>query len=114
MAFPDEFMSFIYFISSIKDHIIIVGDFNIHIDVPSGDGFKFLSLIEALNLDQLVTAPTHLHGHTFDLVLSHGDQNCDGGIRVGEYISNHALVICSIDFPQPPPPTKIVSFRKYH
>ena len=72
MAFLDEFMSFVSFISSIKDQFIIVGDFSIHIDVSGGDGLKFLSLIEALKLDQLVnqlvTSSTHLHGHTLDLV----------------------------------------------
>ena len=87
MDFLDEFMSCVSFISSIKDQFIIGGDFNIHIDVPGGDGHKFLSLIEALNLDQLVTAPTHLHGHTLGLMLSRDGQNCVGGIKVGEYIN---------------------------
>ena len=81
--------------------------------MPGVDGHKFLSLIEALNLDQLFTAPTHLHGHTLDLVLSPGGQNWVGGIKVGEYIWDHALVKCSIDFPRPiDGTTKIVSFRR--
>ena len=83
--------------------------------MPSGDGLKFVSLIDALNLDQLVIAPTHLHGHTLDLVLSPSGQHYVGGIKVREYISDHALVECSSNFPHPIDGlTKIVSFRKYH
>ena len=82
MAFLDEFMSFVAFLSSIKNQFIIVGDFNIHVDVHGGDGLKFLMLIDALNLDQLVTAPTHLYGHTLDLMLSPSGQNTVKNIKV--------------------------------
>ena len=32
----------------------------------------FLSLIDSFNFVQWVSGPTHEHGHTLDLVLSHG------------------------------------------
>ena len=38
MAFLDQLVSFVSFISSIKQQLIIVGDFNVHADVPGGDG----------------------------------------------------------------------------
>ena len=43
--------------------------------VYGGDGLKFVLLIGALNLDQLVKSHTHLHGHTLDLVLSPSGQS---------------------------------------
>ena len=52
-AFQDEFISYVGFLSAI-DHNIC-WDFNIHIDVPGGDGAKFLSLLETCNLMQFVS-----------------------------------------------------------
>ena len=55
---------------SIDNTYYICGDLNIHIDLPGGDGEKFLNLAESCNLEQLVAHPTHLHGHILDLILS--------------------------------------------
>ena len=40
--FLEEFMSFVGFLSSIKSSYYICGDFNIHVDVPDGDRYKFM------------------------------------------------------------------------
>ena len=49
----------------------IVGDFNIHWDVPSANNVKrFADLLESLNIIQHVHAPTHIDGHTIDLILT--------------------------------------------
>ena len=53
-------MSFVGFMSSIDCQFTICGDFNVHVDVPKGDGVKFLSVFDSCNLKQLVTKPTHL------------------------------------------------------
>ena len=54
-----------------KEHVAIVGDFNIHVDVPDDpDGTKFLDLIDSLGLQQHVNKPTHIHKHTLDLVIT--------------------------------------------
>ena len=59
--------------------------------------------------------PTHLHGHTLDLILSPSDVSVVHGVKVCNFISNHALIKCSVDFPRPVvQPSKNVSFRKYH
>ena len=62
-------MAYVDYLSSVDHTYYICGDFNIHVDVPGGDGAKFLSQLEACNLNQLVNYPTHLHGHT--LYLTH-------------------------------------------
>ena len=50
---------------------IILEDFNIHVDTPSGhSAADFLQLLDSLNLQQTVDAPTHSRGHTLDLVIS--------------------------------------------
>ena len=66
-------MSFVGFLSSIKSSYYICGDFNIHVDVPDGDGYKFMTFLDSCDLKQLVSQPTHLHGHILDLILSPSD-----------------------------------------
>ena len=40
-------------------------------DVPNDtDALKFLDLLESLGLEQHVTEPTHIRGHTLDLVIT--------------------------------------------
>ena len=55
------------------DHVLLVGDFNIHVCCPDNPLVKdFLSLIDCFHLEDCVSGPTHEHGHTLDLVLWHG------------------------------------------
>ena len=58
--FLDNFLSLVGFLSSIICQFC--GDFNIHMDVPGGDGDKLSSLLESCGLNQLMNQPTHLHG----------------------------------------------------
>ena len=55
-----------------KEQLVIVGDFNIHLDVLSNsDSTKFRDLLESFSLQQHVVGPTHIHGHTLDLIITH-------------------------------------------
>lgn len=55
------------------DSLLICGDFNIHVCCPSSQlANDFQSLLSSLDLTQSVNAPTHQHGHTLDLIISHG------------------------------------------
>ena len=56
-----------------SDKVIIVGDFNIHMDVDS-DSLKlaFISLLESMGVLQKVKEPTHCFNRFLDLVLTYG------------------------------------------
>ena len=55
------------------DQIIIVGDFNIHVDVDRDSlSCAFNSLLESIGFIQHVNKPTHCLSHTLDLVLTYG------------------------------------------
>ena len=68
--FQEEFMSFVGFLSSINSSYYICGDFNIHVDVPVGDGYKCMTFPDSCYLKQFVNQTTNLHGHILDLILS--------------------------------------------
>ena len=72
-----EFLSdFSEFLSSLilkTDKVIIVGDFNIHVDVHNDSlSTAFVSLLDSIGFSQCVHEPTHCFNHTLDLVLAYG------------------------------------------
>ena len=92
-------MFFVCFLYSVDGNYFICGDFNIHVDVLSIDSYKLESPLESSNLIQYVNNTTHLHGHILDLILSPSDQDMCIHIDVSEFISDHAVIKCVIDFP---------------
>jgi len=51
--------------------VITLGDMNIHVDSSSCRfAAEFLQLLDCFNFKQLVDAPTHIRGHTLDLVIT--------------------------------------------
>ena len=108
-------MSFVGFLSSISSSYHICGDFNIHADVPGGDDYKFMTFLDSCDLKQLLNQPTHLHGHTLDLILSPSDQDTIVDVKICDFVSDHALVKCSIVLPHQAAhiPNK-AHYRRYH
>ena len=110
-AFCDEFFS----ISSVSQNFLICGDLNIHVDTTSKDSEKVLNCLESCNINQLVHKPTHLHGHTLDLILTLDDSSDLSNAQVSDFISDHALVLGQLDFTNPSVPrSKTVTFRRFH
>ena len=74
-----------------------------------------MTFLDSCDLKQLVKQPTHLHGHTLDLILSPSDQDTIVDVRICDFVSDHALVKCSIVLPHQVThtPNKI-QYRRYH
>ena len=110
-AFCAEFFSIFECLSSVSQNFLICGDFNIHVDITSKDSEKFLNCLESCNINQHVHKPTHLHGHTLDLILTPDDSSSVSNVRVSDFISDHALVLDQLDFTIPSVPrSKTVTF----
>ena len=107
-------MSFVGYLSSINSSYYIWGDLNIHVDVPVGDGYKFITFLDSCDLKQLVNKPTHLHGHILDLILSPSDQDTIADVKICDFVSDDALVNAQlpslINWLAP----NIVQHRRYH
>ena len=113
-TFLREFSSYMESIILSNDHLLILGDFNIHMDVSTdADTAKFVDLLESLGLEQHVSGPTHTHGHTLDLVITRKMENiiaCPP--RFCRYFSDHAAVHCDININKPAFRAKKISHRK--
>ena len=69
--FIDEFSTLLEDLISSPSELIILGDFNFHVDQPSSPTVApFLTLLETFDLIQHVSFPTHLQSHTLDLLIT--------------------------------------------
>ncbi|XP_039879700.1 uncharacterized protein LOC120728698 [Simochromis diagramma] len=95
--FISEFADFLGSILFKYGSVIISGDFNIHVccmdDQLAND---FLALTASFNLTQWVNEPTHVKGHTLDLVFSYDVDICIKEIR-NTGLSDHSPVIFDLD-----------------
>lgn len=72
-SFLSDFSDFISSVVLSHDKILLVGDFNIHVDdLTNSFASEFLNTCDSLNLKQHVSHPTHVQGHTLDLVFTVG------------------------------------------
>ena len=99
---------------SAKDHLLLVGDFNFHVDDPLDDAAKcFLHLLETWNLSQHVQLPTHDEGHTLDLVITRTD---DVPVSISGtdscVSSDHACVLFTLRIVNPQKTLKTMTIRK--
>ena len=75
-----------------SDKMLILGDFNIHVCCPTKPMVnEFLTILDSFNLTQSVCGPTHVKGHTLDLVLSSGI-SIDTFEITNAAISDHFLI----------------------
>ena len=82
--------------------LLIVGDFNIHVDnLADSTAIKFLSIVESHGLFQHVSESTHIKGHILDLVLTRVSDNLVIGCEVEGLISDHLAVTSLLQLHRP-------------
>lgn len=108
-GFNSSFMAeFSEFLSSIirLDRVIMVGDFNIHVDdVSCSFAADFLNIIESFNFIQHVSGPTHIRGRTLDLVFTLG-LNIDCICSEELHVTDHQCVLFNLSFNLDSQPSK--------
>ena len=77
--FAIEWSSYIEQFVEVREELLIVGDFNIHVDSSNNESQGFLDILNANGLTQHVTSPTHQKGHTLDLVITREQSNLLSG-----------------------------------
>ncbi len=92
--FLKEFADFLSDLLVNADKVLIVGDFNIHVDNTNDAlGLAFTDLIKSFG----VTGPTHRYNHTLDLIILHGIDLTDIDIiPQSDDVTDHFLVSCML------------------
>ena len=99
-SFFDELTNLFETIITMKSDLVIMGDFNIHVDDSSNQyGHRLLDLLDLLGLVQHVDKPTQIRGHTLDLVISRNDMPISNLSIDPPFYSDHALVSFSLQLP---------------
>ena len=113
--FIDDFSSLLQTLATQKGKLLILGDFNIHVERDDLDETKQLkALLDTHNLVQHVKTATHNSGHVLDLVISR-PQECTVAktIVANPQLSDHAAVTVFLPTTRPPLPRKTVTSRNY-
>ena len=113
-AFLEDFASLLEQLVSISGNLLIVGDFNFHLDdFNDTDGTKLHNLLEFFNLKQHVAKPTHSRGHTLDLSITRSEDDLVDGIVVRDPIlSDHFAVHCTLKLSKPRAEKYEIRYRK--
>ena len=112
--FFDEFSLTMEAVCSTRDKLVVVGDFNFHVDlVENSVAQSFLGLMEAFGLTQCVASPTHIKGHTLDLVFTRDVDNFVSHTCVSSLISDHYAVQCCLAVRTPRWPIGRTLFRSF-
>ena len=73
--FLENFDEFVSLVDLLPGKILLLGDLNVHYDVPSkSDVRRFSTILASNGLVQHIIGPTHRCGHTLDLVITRQDE----------------------------------------
>ena len=103
--FFKDFSTLLESVSIYQGNVLMLGDFNFHVDVPDDyNASKFLDLLDSAGLQQHVQNATHKKGHTLDLMISRKSSHfvSDLSVKMG-LPSDHYAVKCNINISRPPP-----------
>ena len=73
--FTVDWASYIKQFVEVQEELLIVGDFNIHVDSSNNESQSFLDILNANGLIQHVKSSTHQKGHILDLVITREHSN---------------------------------------
>ena len=114
--FCDEFETFIEKIFDKADTIIVMGDFNVWVDIEDNiDTKKLLNLMHGYGLSQLVHEPTHKCGHTLDHVYVNVLQletNHNVINDIGDFSTDHYPIILELPTSEVKQATETLYYRK--
>ena len=114
--FIDELSTLLSDITMLKGKLLLLGDFNIHVDNKDDALTKKLDdLLETFSLIQHVSKPTYSKsGHILDLLITRASEECIKNIKIiNPGLSDHNAVMFEFPTTKPPFPRKSVSCRKY-
>ena len=74
---------------------------------------KFADILDSLVLIQHVTCPTHISGHTLDLIITRNEDNIIVSPPVCDtFLSDHSTLLCDVAFEKAPPVRNTIQLRR--
>ena len=112
--FLSEFQDFLQHHVVTSQNTLILGDFNFHYeDQLDTDASRFRDILSNHSLCQHVSGPTHMDGHTLDLIITKLMNNLVSKTTVSDFLTDHGAVHCDLHLPKPQPLRQSVQYRNY-
>ena len=111
--FLDFFTEYIADLIAEHENIVLVGDFNIHInDEDNPNAVIFLDTMTALGLHQHANGPMHCSGNCLDLVFTEELSRMKvKKCLISDYLLDHAVVLCELTIPKQDQIRKWIKYR---
>ena len=114
-AFMEEFEDFLSEVTVLPGKLVIMGDFNFHMDkLHKSEVHRFRTILASFGLEQHINTAIEIHGHILDLVITSTEENlvrfCDVGLWYG---SNHNMLTCVLQQVKPPPVKVTCTMRDF-
>ena len=77
------------------------------------DASRFRDILSNHSLCQHVSGPTHMDGHTLDLIITKLTDNLVSKTTVSDFLTDHGAVHCDLHLPKPQPLRHSVQYRNY-
>jgi len=91
--FFEELSSILEILITRNSQLIILGDFNIHLEEPTlPTSIRFLDLLSQFGLRQHINQPTHVLGGHLDLVITSDDDQVDDLTVTPPTLSDHSVI----------------------
>ena len=112
--FIDEFEDILETFVVLYEDFVIAGDVNIHVETDDGSAKRFKDLLESYDLRQHVTGPTHVMGHTIDVIMSPNKDLYVSNIDIRKIdLSHHFLIEFGVNVSPSECTTKSITYRAW-
>ena len=100
-------------ITKIRGKLLLVGDFNIHLDEPAhSDTIQFNDTLESLDLQNMVKSLTHRSGHIPDVIITECNSPLVSSVYIGHQFSDHNFIHAVLPTTKPVPVEMSVKYWK--
>ncbi len=112
--FFEEFSCLLEITTLASDHLAIIGDFNIHMDIlDCREANRMKDLLFSASLIQHVSEPTHKDGHTLDLLITRESLDTVANVCVKRDLpSDHYAVMGDVLISRPPTTKRSIKSRQ--
>ena len=101
-------------IGTIRNKVLFMGDFNIHMDWPEeANTIIFSNLLDSLNLRNNITFQTHISSHALDLIIYDQTESLVKCTKKGHSFADHNLVQATIGIEKYNPLDKLLTYSKF-
>lgn len=112
--FFTEFAEFLESAVLTTEPLLVIGDFNIHVDCEENtDAIRLQQRLASTGREQHVKIPTHVHGHILDLVITRQSDNIIKSPPWTDCLfSDHLPVFCNLEIEKLTLTKSCISYRK--